>query len=178
MRDPDELHEEERFAERDGTSLFLVQFFCVYGVAESLWKAFASPGGPVTLLGGVLIFRAALLGVAGYGLIKRRHWGWAPAVTASALYAIVIPTVLFIMAARTPKSLSGLISNIWMILLAVGLVSFVTLAMESYALWRRYAAFGIARRHRWRMLVRVGVPAALVFLAVDALRYYLSAVYR
>jgi hypothetical protein len=175
MRDPDELHEDERFAEHDGTALFLVQFLCVYGVAESLWKAFASPGGPVSVLGTVLVFRAALLGAAGYALIKRRPWGWAAAVTASALYAIVIPTALFV---SMPKSLSRVIPNIWMILLAAGLVSFVTLAMESYALWRRYAAFGIARRHRWRMLVRGGLPASLVFLAVDGLRYYLSAVYR
>jgi hypothetical protein len=144
------------------------KFMWVYGVGVTIWKGVTAPGAPLSVISGLLAVKAVLLTVALAAYLRSREWVWAPSVIVPALYSALVPLGLLLFLMRMPASFARFAWGIVPPLSIVALMMFAELAYVSRTIWSRNSKFGVPKRHRWRKLVRIGLPFAMLLLIIDA----------
>jgi hypothetical protein len=107
------------------------------------------------------------VGTLAIGVAQLRAWAWAPAVASAGIYSLLTATisvVLFCSLVQEPFGTTG-VGFVYAAVIGGSVVAvFVATAKLAWDQWR---PFGIAEEHRWRALVRVGLPVSIFLVALN-----------
>ncbi len=153
---------------------FCLQFLLLSDAGWALWGAYSASLSLQSLVTIAIVIKAALMLTSVFALCWWRPQVWAFAVTGTSLYGIVVPLSLVDGAIRMSASRSSISALFAQASYVGAAIIFVVLASLACLFWKSYRAFDVPLRHRWRLLVRVGLPVSLTLFAIDVYRLFID----